>query len=91
MNQEETRYDPETGKLFVPLDIRKDVIEPLKEVRSLAQSTDARLGTHVADHAAAIAAKAARRAKLIRMGKVAIGGLGGAVSLVLTLHQAGVL
>jgi len=87
----ETRYDPESGTLFVPIDLRTEVIAPLHEVRDLARATDARLRDHVASHETEKLARRERRERLIHRGKLVATGMGGLLSVLLTLHQAGAI
>ncbi len=87
----ETRYDPESGTLFVPIDLRTEVIAPLHEVRDLARATDARLRDHVASHETEKAARRERRDRLIHRGKLIGTATGGLLSVLLTLHQAGAI
>lgn len=85
----DTLYNPDEGKLYLPLDVRKEIIEPLKDVRALTQQTDERLSAHIDSHDAAVAAKKAKRDRAVKTVKVAASAIVGAVSLFLTLQQAG--
>lgn len=90
MNPNETRYDPDSGKLYVPLDLRKDVIEPLAEVRELARTTANGLTHHLVAHDADKAARTEQRDKIIRYAKWGASAAGGIISFALTMHAMGI-
>lgn len=70
----------DSGRVFVPFDLRRDVIEPLQRVEE-------KLDAHISSHETALEAvldrrEAARRQRLLRALKLAAAVIGGTVTTV---------
>lgn len=85
------RLDPRDGTVYVQLDLRKDILNPLKTLEEKVTHLDERHDEHVRAHELARAKREERKETLKRTAKWAAGGVASIAASALAAHFGGVV